>query len=184
MTTKTQFQLDKEARFRAEGFTIMDEKRPEVGNRVEAIRIFQPRGFGGVLLGTEYKIVPIIRTSEHHYTDTLNGDTDLVYSAFEGWRELETFADAVGGKESRTPTVFDSLDLPEAVHAAAVEMLKLIEEATTSIDLNHHHARADSFVFGLDSGRCVPEEVTGKMWMFFERAKATRLAHLKDQQHV
>ncbi|WP_178125748.1 hypothetical protein [Pseudomonas sp. EMN2] len=181
--TKTQYQLDKEARYRTEGFTIMDEERPAIGKRVEAIRVFQPRGLGGVILGTEYKIVPIIRTSEHHYTDTLNKDTDLVYSAFEGWRELQTYADEPDGQE-RPPTVFDPLQLPEAVHAAAVEMLRLIGEADTSANLDHHHARADSFVLGLDTGRCVSDEVAGKMWLYFERAKATRLAHLKDQQPI
>lgn len=81
-------------------------------------------------------------------------------------------------------TVFAHLELTDAVHSAAVDMLSLIEQAATSADLDHHHNRADSFVFGLDTGCCVSEQVAGKMWMYFAQAKAVRLAHLKDQQPI
>lgn len=91
MAFKTQYQLDREARWKSEGFTLMDESKPEIGKPVEAIRVFQPRGFGGVILRTEYKLVPIVRSSEYGYDDTLNGDHQLAYSTFEGWRELSTF---------------------------------------------------------------------------------------------
>jgi len=89
---KTQYQLDREARWKAEGFTIFDDAKPALGVPVEAIRVFQPRGFGGVILRTEFKIVPIIRDSEYGYTDTLNKDAALAYSEFEAWRELQTYA--------------------------------------------------------------------------------------------
>lgn len=88
---KTQYQLDREDRWKAEGFTIFDDAKPAIGVPVEAIRVFQPRGFGGVILRTEFKIVPIIRKSEYGYTDTLNEDEALAYSAFEAWRELQTY---------------------------------------------------------------------------------------------
>lgn len=91
MTLKTQYQLDREAEWKAKGFTLIDEVKPQIGKPVEAIRVIQPRGFGGVILRTEYKLVPIVRSSEYGYDDTLNGDFGLAYSTFEGWRELQTF---------------------------------------------------------------------------------------------
>jgi len=92
MIPKPNYQLEREARYIAEGFTIIDDAKPEIGKPVEAVRVFQPRGFGGVILRTEYKIVPIIRETEYGYTDTLNGDRSLPYSEFEAWRELQTYA--------------------------------------------------------------------------------------------
>jgi hypothetical protein len=89
---KTQYQLDREERWKADGFVIFDDAKPPIGVQVEAIRVFQPRGFGGVILRTEYKIVPIIRDSEYGYSDTLNNDAELAYSEFEGWREFQTYA--------------------------------------------------------------------------------------------
>jgi len=91
MAMKTQYQLEREAQWTAQGFTLIDDVKPEIGKVVEAIRVFQPRGFGGVILRTEYKLVPIVRNSEYGYEDTLNGDRELAYSTFEGWRELQTF---------------------------------------------------------------------------------------------
>lgn len=93
MIPKTQYQLDREAKWKDQGFTLIDEAKPQIGRKVEAIRVFQPRGFGGVILRTEYKVVPLTRESEYGYTDTLNGDQGLAYSAFEAWRELETYAE-------------------------------------------------------------------------------------------
>lgn len=94
MRMKTEYQLEREARYKADGFTIMDDAKPEIGKPVEAVRVIQPRGFGGVILRTEYKIVPIVRETEYGYTDTLNDDRALAYSAFEAWRELQTYAPA------------------------------------------------------------------------------------------
>lgn len=92
MIPKTDYQLERETRYKAGGFTIIGDAKPEIGKPVEAVRVFQPRGFGGVILRTEYKIVPIIRESEYGYTDTLNGDRALAYSEFEAWRKLQTYA--------------------------------------------------------------------------------------------
>lgn len=88
---KTQYQLDREAQWTSQGFTLIDDAKPPIGKAVEAIRVIQPRGFGGVILSTEYKLVPIVRSSEYGYDDTLNGDFGLAYSTFEGWRELQTY---------------------------------------------------------------------------------------------
>jgi hypothetical protein len=73
-----------------DGFTLMAESKPNVGHDVEAVRIFVRRGFGGVILSTSRKIVPVTRTSEYDYQDTLNND-QCVYSEFEAWRELQTY---------------------------------------------------------------------------------------------
>ncbi|EPV3031746.1 hypothetical protein ACV3HO_002428 [Pseudomonas aeruginosa] len=83
-------QCELAAKLKADGFTLMVESKPEVGKRVEAVRIFQPRGFGGVILRTVRKIVPITRMAEYSYTDTLNNEAGLVESDFDGWRELQT----------------------------------------------------------------------------------------------
>lgn len=91
MSVKTQYQKDREAGWVAQGFTLIDEAKPEIGKPVEAVRVFQPRGLGGVILSTQYKVVPIIRTGEYEYTDTLNGDKCLPYSEFEGWRERQVY---------------------------------------------------------------------------------------------
>lgn len=94
MAAKTQYQLEREARWKSMGFTLIDEAKPEIGIPVEAIRVFQPRGFGGVILRTEFKIVPIVRETEYGYSDTLNNDKALAYSHFEAWRALELYADS------------------------------------------------------------------------------------------
>lgn len=94
MTSKTDYTRAREARYLADGFTLMEDAKPEIGKPVEAVRVFQPRGFGGVILRTEYKIVPIIRESEFRYTDTLNKDTHLTSIELEAWRELQTYAPA------------------------------------------------------------------------------------------
>lgn len=86
---KTEKQLQYEADLKAKGFTLFDEALPEIGKPVEAIRVHQPRGFGGVILRTERLIVPVIRESEYNYTDTLNQDRCLASSEFDAWRELD-----------------------------------------------------------------------------------------------
>ncbi|MDU4254524.1 hypothetical protein [Pseudomonas sp.] len=83
---KTEYQLEREARWKALGYTLMDEAKPEIGQPVEAIRVYQPRGFGGVILSTRYLGVNMVRETEYGYTDTTNGDRQLAYSEFEGWR--------------------------------------------------------------------------------------------------
>lgn len=92
MRVKSQYQKDREAGWVEQGFTLIDEAKPEIGKPVEAVRVFQPRGFGGTIQGTSYKLVPIIRTAEYEYTDILNGDKGLPYSEFEGFRELQVYA--------------------------------------------------------------------------------------------
>lgn len=85
---KTEYQLEREARWKSMGFTLFDEAKPEIGKEVEAIRVHQPRGFGGVILRTEYLLVNMVREEEYGYTDTTNADKHLAYSEFEGWREI------------------------------------------------------------------------------------------------
>lgn len=85
---KTEYQLEREARWKSMGFTLIDEAKPEIGKPVEAVRVNQPRGFGGVILRTEYLLVDMVREDEHSYSDTTNNDKRLAYSAFEGWREI------------------------------------------------------------------------------------------------
>lgn len=85
---KTEYQLEREARWKSMGFTLIDEAKPEIGKPVEAVRVHQPRGFGGVILRTEYLLVNMVREEEHSYTDTTNNDKHLAYSEFEGWREI------------------------------------------------------------------------------------------------
>lgn len=75
---------------RRDGFTLMAESKPSVGHDVEAVRIFVRRGFGGVILSTSRKIVPVTRTAEYDYQDTLNNER-CVYSEFDAWRELQTY---------------------------------------------------------------------------------------------
>lgn len=85
---KTEYQLEREARWKSMAFTLIDEAKPEIGKLVEAVRVHQPRGFGGVILRTEYLLVNMVREEEHSYTDTTNNDKHLAYSEFEGWREI------------------------------------------------------------------------------------------------
>ncbi|HEJ4407869.1 TPA: hypothetical protein SL557_000148 [Pseudomonas aeruginosa] len=85
---KTEYQLEREARWKSMGFTLIDEAKPEIGKPVEAVRVYQPRGFGGVILRTEYLLVNMVRAEEHSYTDTTNNDKHLASSEFEGWREI------------------------------------------------------------------------------------------------
>ncbi len=87
---KTEYQLEREARWKSMGFTLIDEAKPEIGKPVEAVRVHQPRGFGGVILRTEFLLVDMVREEEYGYTDTTNGDKHLAYSEFEGWREIGT----------------------------------------------------------------------------------------------
>lgn len=76
--------------YRRDGFTLMNDVKPDIGKSVEAVRVIVSRGFGGVILRTDRKIVPITRTSEYDYQDTLNNDR-CVYSEFDAWRELQTY---------------------------------------------------------------------------------------------
>lgn len=90
MAAKTQYQLEREARWKSMGFTLIDEAKPEIGKPVEAVRVHQPRGFGGVILRTEFLLVDMVRDDEHSYSDNTNNDKRLAYSEFEGWREIGT----------------------------------------------------------------------------------------------
>jgi hypothetical protein len=73
-----------------DGFTLMADSKPNIGDDVEAVRIFVRRGFGGVILSTSRKIVPVTRTGEYDYQDTLNNDR-CAYSEFDAWRVLQTY---------------------------------------------------------------------------------------------
>ncbi len=94
---KTEKQLQYEADLKAKGFTLFDEALPDIGKPVEAVRVHQPRGFGGVILLTERLIVPVIRESKYNYTDTLNQDRCLASSEFDAWRDLDADQPAYAG---------------------------------------------------------------------------------------
>lgn len=87
---KTDYELEIEQRVREYGFTLMDEALPEIGKEVEAVRVVQDRGFGGVILNTKRIVVSIVRTGDYEYTDLLNETRMLSQSEFLGWREPET----------------------------------------------------------------------------------------------
>lgn len=71
------------------GFTLMSDIKPEIGKVFDGIRMWQPRGFGGVILRTEYLTVSAVRSSEYNYTDLTNKDQGLASSEYVGWKYEE-----------------------------------------------------------------------------------------------
>lgn len=71
------------------GFTLMSTTKPEIGKVFDGIRMWQPRGFGGVILRTEYLTVSAVRSSEYNYTDLTNKDQCLASSEWVGWKYEE-----------------------------------------------------------------------------------------------
>lgn len=77
----------------ADGFVSTDTEKMPIGVRVEAVRVYQPRGFGGVILRTDYIGVSAIRIEEFSYTDLTNNDKRLGFSDFMAWKHADGAGD-------------------------------------------------------------------------------------------
>jgi hypothetical protein len=78
-----------EDKIQALGFALFKDSKPDVGKTFEGVRMWQPRGFGGVILRTEYLSVDALRDSEFNYTDLTNKDKGLASSEWVGWKYKE-----------------------------------------------------------------------------------------------
>ena len=90
MTTKTDTQLEREEFWKSNGFNLIDEIQPAIGDTVEAIRVLHERDENGVIYDTDYATVVMSRESEGSYRDDLNCEPALDRTDFEAWRSLPT----------------------------------------------------------------------------------------------
>ena len=81
--------VEVEEKIKELGFTLMSEAKPEIGKVFDGVRMHQPRGFGGVILRTEYLTVEAVRSSEYNYSDLTNKDQHLASSEWVGWKYEE-----------------------------------------------------------------------------------------------
>ncbi|VVP61654.1 hypothetical protein PS870_06397 [Pseudomonas fluorescens] len=72
-----------------EGFTSSDDEKLPIGVAVDAVIVYQRRGFGAVILSTRYLGVDVIRTEEFRYTDLTNNDKLLSGCDVIAWKHKE-----------------------------------------------------------------------------------------------
>lgn len=78
-----------EDKIQALGFNLFKDSKPDVDKIFEGVRMWQPRGFGAVILRTEYLSVDAVRYSQFNYTDLTNMDHGLASSEWVGWKYKE-----------------------------------------------------------------------------------------------
>ena len=71
------------------GFTSSNDEKLPIGVTVDAVIIYQRRGFGGVILSTRYLEVAVIRTEDFRYTDLTNDDPLLSGCDVIAWKHRE-----------------------------------------------------------------------------------------------
>lgn len=126
------------------GFTSMTEQLPEIGATVEAVRCVQARGFGAVILSTEYLIVRAQRTGERTFSDLTNKQESVCLSAFLGWRSKP--------QEDRRAPVADAIDyLEEHMQSDEAEAVTILmnehEDLLTEVSLLKESAEATCHAF-------------------------------------
>lgn len=72
-----------------EGFTSSNDEKLPIGVTVDAVIIYQRRGFGGTILSTRYLGIDVIRTEEFRYTDLTNNDNLLSGCDVIAWKHKE-----------------------------------------------------------------------------------------------
>ncbi|WAT32221.1 hypothetical protein [Pseudomonas sp. GXZC] len=77
------------AKLSGEGWISTDDEKMPIGVTVDAVLVYQRRGFGGVILSTRYLGVDAVRTEEYRYTDLTNNDKLLAASDFMAWKHKQ-----------------------------------------------------------------------------------------------
>ena len=72
----------------------------------------------------------------------------------------------------------DGIVLPKGVGPDAEKLLDAITQAGTTDDLNRAGGKAEGFVLGLESGKCIKSQIAERLYVAFDDACSKRLTEL------